>query len=355
MRSRALIPFVLAVFALPAMAGGQEPSKVVKFPPGARLIVLESNVKGEINWRLDRRLRDPGFTYEDKANKRQVIARPPAGTYEILAVEKGSGEFLEWVLVVEGPDPGPGPGPGPNPPDPPIPDTFSRRVQKAYQLDVAAGKGGEAERKTMAFAFAEFGQFLPAMNSTDNVKKLVDTTATLVLKGKLPVTMTAIATYLEAMVPEYTRSQQMTAVLRGQFEAAFKDVSEALNAVTPGPGPGPTPPPDPPDEPLVKDIKAALAKEPSDRTYLTELAKICLNIKAMVKDGTITDVKQIRDSYVAQIRDRVAPKLAYVRGVIVRRLDMTLPTMSTVLSGPMRDSIAAEFDLIAASLERSHP
>lgn len=111
--------------------------------------------------------------------------------------------------------------------------------------------------------------------------------------------------------------------------------------------------PDPkPETALVKELRAALAKEPQDRSALSNLAKICLNAKATAKDGTVTDVQQIRDSFVAEVRSRVSPKLPYVRGVIVRRLDVTLPTTSMVLSGPLRDSIALEFDTIAAALER---
>jgi hypothetical protein len=156
-----------------------------------------------------------------------------------------------------------------------------------------------------------------------------------------------------------TKTAVAVALLPGKFRVlawtSIKDVPtdavECLVVVTSGPPPGPEPPPDPPD-PVVTELRAALAKEASDRPLLSELSKVCLNVSEAARDSEYGDVKAVRDLFATQVGARIAPKLPHVRGVLVRFLDSKLPTTAVPLTDELRTTISRAFDYLAASLER---
>jgi len=159
-----------------------------------------------------------------------------------------------------------------------------------------------------------------------------------------------------------TKTAVAVALAPGKFRVlawtSIKDVPtdavECAVVVTSGPPPGPEPPPEPPD-PFVAELRAALAKEASDRPLLAELSKVCLNVSAAARDSEYGDVKAVRDLFAAQVSARIAPKLPHVRGVLVRFLDTKLPTTAVPLTDELRGAISRAFDYLAASLERINP
>ena len=155
-----------------------------------------------------------------------------------------------------------------------------------------------------------------------------------------------------------TRTAVVVAIVPGRYRllawSALNGVpTEAAECVVVVAGPAP-PPPNPPGpaDPLEADLRAALAKEADGHEKVSELAKVCQSAATAARDPANSDVKAVRDLFAGQMRDRVAPKLPYVRGVVVRFLDSKLPLTAAPLTDELRGTIAHTFETIAASLER---
>ena len=282
---------------------GQEPV-IVKFPAGARLVVIDSGVKGEALWRLDARLRDPGSHYKDLAHKRLVVGRPDAGTYELTVFDKTAGDVKEWLLVVEG-GPVPPTPPSPIPPPVPPPDTLATKIAAAYAMDVAAGKGGETERKTMQAAFREFGALIP-VGKTIVGKEVVEAVAGLVIQGKLPRTLDVIHTHLGTRVPEYTVRATISVDMKARYVSAFAEIAEALNIGPMPPPPGPTPVP-------MAGLKVLIVEEGSKRTP----AFVAVISSPMVRD--YLDAKATKQGWRVQDQNLSADKdLPWVKELLAR-------------------------------------
>jgi hypothetical protein len=154
-----------------------------------------------------------------------------------------------------------------------------------------------------------------------------------------------------------TRTAVVVAVQPGRFRllawsavnGAPTDAAECVVVIS-GPIPPPTPPG--PADPLEADLRAALAKEPDGHEKMAELAKACQTAATAARDPANGDVKAVRDIFAGQIRERIAPKLPFVRGVVVRFLDSKLPLTATPLTDELRGAIAHTFETIAATLER---
>lgn len=156
-----------------------------------------------------------------------------------------------------------------------------------------------------------------------------------------------------------TRTAVVVAVQPGRFRllawTALNGVpTEAAECVVVIAGPAPPPIPPGPADPLEMDLRAALAKEADGHEKVAELAKACQTAATAARDPAHTDVKAVRDLFAAQVRERVAPKLPFIRGVVVRFLDSKLPLTATPLTDELRGAIAHTFETIASTLERIH-
>jgi hypothetical protein len=161
-----------------------------------------------------------------------------------------------------------------------------------------------------------------------------------------------------------TKTAVAVAIQPGKFRVlawtSIKDVpTEAAEClVIVGNGPGPAPPPEPPAPPIddfTRQLQAALAKEPQDRPQIAYLSKLCRTVASSAREPANADAKAIRDIFATHIRERIAPSLPQVRGIIVRYLDAKLPTTPVPLTDELRTTIAQTFEYVAASLERINP
>lgn len=229
---RLIKPFVMLLLlaCCPILAAQEPPPKVIKGSAN-KIIVIDSEVKGEVIWRLDKRLRDPGSSYKDLANKRLVIVAP-GGVYEVLAVDRTAGAFLEWTIIVEG-----GPGPGPNPD--PVPETLETRLKLTFEVDKASGKGDATLKSKLATLYKGLAEFTDSqiIKTVEQAHAVQHGAVDALLMGNLPTTAKAADDYIHILIPE-ADDVALTKVIRDRYKAALLDVGKALGAE---PGPGPTP------------------------------------------------------------------------------------------------------------------
>lgn len=237
------------------------------------IIRVKSTFKGEVDWIVPDELDSPTRHYKNLAAKELIVVPRDGGQYQIYAISAEAGKPLmqRFIVVAKGTVPPVPPGPGPAPP----PDTLASKIKTAYDLDVAAGEGGDSERKTVAAAFAQFGQFLPLLSKTDEVKKVIEVAAAGVLKGKLPKTMAVVYAHVAATVPEFNQAVPLTPELRATFGTVFTEISVALNL-------GPMPPPGPPGQRTV-----VIIRETADST--PELARMIVSLRAGTQAKYLAD------------------------------------------------------------------
>lgn len=298
-----LVKFMLFLlpFACCSTLTAQE-VKIVKFAPGAALVVIDSEAKGEITWRLDKRLRDLGMHYKDLANKRLVIGRPAGGNYEILGItlEGAKITFTDWLLIVEGPGPGPGPDP--------VPETLETKFKLAYEIDKASGKGDAVLKGKLANLYTGLASFTDqAIIKTIEAAHVVSHGAVdALLMGNLPTLAKAADDHMHAKITE-PEDTVLTQALRDRFKAVFLEIGKAIGAE---PGPGPTP--------TVGNIKVLISYESSSLS--PELNKI---ISGVAVRGYVTS-KGTKDNGVAPFRAfdkdlNVGKELPWVQAADKRR------------------------------------
>ncbi len=285
------LPYLIAlgVWLAAASVKGQD-AKVITFAEGARLVVIDSGVTGEADWRLDARLRPAGYTYKDLANKRLIVARPPNGTYDILVIDYAAKKTYDFLLVVEG-------GPGP-PPDPtPTPQTLADKINVAFTIDKATGKGGEPQKILLGKLYGTLSQFTdnPILMSVGDAHELLHKLVEATLNGSLPTTAKVCDDYIHSKVTE-SADTALTAEIRGRYKTTLNELAAAI-----GGGPGPTPGPSPITEPglfvLIVEETAERAKLPASQLSIltgTELRDYVKtkNAKMAVLDK---DVKEFKD------------------------------------------------------------
>lgn len=253
-----LLLILAFLFCVPAHAqnGNKQPApngdvvksavaEVVKGKAG-RLLRIEIKAEGAIDWDVDERLTDKDFSYLDSAKKVLLIVPPAGGIYTITgaACDKSKPTLFKYRLEIEG---GPPPGPVPVP----IPDPLTTRLKTAFAVDAAAGKGTPkdiASLVTMIDAVVPYLDKNPPA-STDQIKLVLDNTATAFLSGKLPSTLKAVNDYISEMIPEYLKPTPLTDSLRQKFKDAAAAVKQALAQIAPGP--------EPPSDQFTKTLQAA--------------------------------------------------------------------------------------------------
>ena len=192
---------------------------------------LDSKFTGETEWYKPEALRSETRHYEDKAQKRLIIVPPAAGKYVVIAFGSIDNRpvYQEFVVVAGGVPPVPPPGPDPVPP---VPETFAAKIKAAYQADVAAGKGNESQRRTLAAVFGNAGPFVDntGLKTVGDVFNLMSSALKDVMpEGSLPTVRVLVGDKIAATVPEGP-SVALTPDIRNRFKSVFAEITSALEA-----------------------------------------------------------------------------------------------------------------------------